>query len=85
MPYRAPRWLTAALRLLPPGRRDLAAGLVAEASSVPPGRRRWAWLVSGAWFMAREIVLYRCAYWPALAVLGAGAHRLLSRTGSGTS
>src|SRR5207249_3615596 len=34
---------------------------------------RRAGLVSGAWFMAREILLYRCAYWLALAVLAAAA------------
>jgi hypothetical protein len=82
MRYGAPRWLTAGLRLLPPGRRGLGAGLLAEAGSVPPGRERWAWLASGAWYMAREIVKYRCAYWLALAA-AAGAVGVLN--GIGTS
>ena len=69
------RWLAAAMRLamrlLPSQRRDLGEGMLAEAASVPPGRARWAWLAGGMWFVARGILVYRCAYW--LALCGAAA------------
>jgi hypothetical protein len=64
-------WLAAAIRLLPPRRRDLGEGMLAEAASVPPGRARGAWLAGGMWFVARQVLVYRCAYW--LALCGAAA------------
>jgi hypothetical protein len=51
------RVLGALLRLLPPGRRELGTALLAEASAVPPGRRRVAWLVGGVWFIAKESLM----------------------------
>jgi hypothetical protein len=67
----AMHWLAAAIRLLPPRRRELGEGLLAEATSVPPGRARWAWLAGGMWFVAGQVLVYRCAYW--LALFGAAA------------
>jgi len=64
-------WVAAAIRLLPPRRRDLGEGMLAEAASVPPGRARWAWLAGGMWFVAGQVLVYRCAYW--LALCGAAA------------
>jgi len=64
-------WLAAVIRLLPKRRRDLGEGLLAEAASVPPGRARRAWLAGGMWFVARQVLVYRCAYW--LGLCGAGA------------
>jgi hypothetical protein len=60
------RWLAAAIRLLPPRRRELGEGLLAEAASVPAGRARWAWLAGGIWFVAWQVLVYRCGYWLAL-------------------
>jgi len=71
MAHAVPRWLAAAIRLLPPWRRELGEGLLAEATSVPPGRARWAWLAGGMWFVARQVLVYRCVYW--LALCGAAA------------
>jgi hypothetical protein len=48
------RLLDLALRLLPPGRRELGEALLAEAAMVPPGRRRIGWLIGGLWFVVRE-------------------------------
>ena len=64
-------WLAAAIRLLPRRRRELGEGMLAEAASVPPGRARWLWLAGGMWFVAGQVLLYRCAYW--LALFGAAA------------
>ena len=46
---RAAGWL-----LLPPGRRDWAAAVWAEAHAVPPGLPRLAWRAGGIWMLARE-------------------------------
>jgi len=45
--------------LLPPGRRDWAAALWAEAHEVPPGLERLAWRAGGVWMLAREALMPR--------------------------
>jgi hypothetical protein len=59
MSGRSERLMAALVRLLPPARRELGAGLVAEASVMPGGRGRAAWLAGGVWFVLREGVLLR--------------------------
>ncbi len=49
----------------------MARVIQAGAASVPPGRARWAWLAGGMWFVAGQVLVYRCAYW--LALCGAAA------------
>jgi hypothetical protein len=56
MAGRGERWLAAAVRLLPSGRRAFGEALLAEAALVPAGRRRLAWLAGGFWFVGREAV-----------------------------
>ena len=48
-----------AARLLPPGQRDWAAAVWAEAHEVPPGLARLAWRAGGVWVLAREALLPR--------------------------
>ena len=60
------RLLTAALRWLPADRREMGAALLAEASVVPAGWRRLAWLAGGMWFMLKEGVMRRSEYGLAL-------------------
>ena len=56
-------------RLLPPGRRQWAEAVGAEASEVAPGWLRLRWLAGGLWLVAREAMMMRkVVYW-----LGAGA------------
>lgn len=55
MAGRGERWLAAAVGLLPPGRRAFGEALLAEAALAPAGRRRWAWLAGGFWFVGREV------------------------------
>jgi hypothetical protein len=58
-----------ATRMLPPGRREWAEAVQAEAGQVPPGWPRLRWLAGGLWLVAREATMMRKAgYW-----LGAGA------------
>jgi len=56
--------VTAAIRqggtwLLPPGRRDWAAAVWAEARAVPPGLTRLAWRAGGVWMLAQEALMPR--------------------------
>ena len=58
-----------AARLLPPGRREWAEAVRAEADQVPAGWPRLGWLAGGLWLAAREAKMMRkVVYW-----LGAGA------------
>jgi hypothetical protein len=65
---RGERLLAAAIRLLPERRRDLGAAVLAEASVLPPGRRRLAWLIGGLWFVAKESAVRMIGYGLGLAV-----------------
>jgi hypothetical protein len=56
MTGRGERWLGAVVGLLPLSRRAFGEALLAEAALVPAGRRRWAWLAGGFWFVGREVV-----------------------------
>lgn len=51
---RGERLFAAAIRLLPPNRRELGKALLVEMSMVPAGRARLAWLAGGMWFVMRE-------------------------------
>jgi hypothetical protein len=66
-PPRGERLLAVAVRLLPPGRRDLGRALLAESAAVPAARRT-RWLAGGLWFVARESVRRPAGYLIALAV-----------------
>jgi hypothetical protein len=68
MTVRGERLLAAAIRLLPESRRDLGAALLAEASVLPPGWRRVAWLTGGFWFVAKESAVRMFGYGLGLAV-----------------
>jgi hypothetical protein len=58
-----------AARLLPPGRRQWAEAVGAEAGQVPLGWPRLRWLAGGLWLVVREAKMARkVVYW-----LGAGA------------
>jgi hypothetical protein len=81
MRIRGERVLGALIWLLPPARRDLGRGLLAEASVVTPGRRRLWWIVGGVWFVVREGVMRAVAYVVAL-VLAAGVLVTVDRLGS---
>lgn len=60
-----------AARMLPPGRREWAEAVQAEAGQVPPGWPRLRWLAGGLWLVAREATMMRKAgYW-----FGAGRWR----------
>ena len=67
IPPRGERLLAAAVRLLPPGRRDLGRALLAESAAVPAARRT-RWLAGGLWFVARESVRRPAGDLTALAV-----------------
>jgi hypothetical protein len=61
--------LGCAARLLPPGRRDWAEAVRAEAGQVAAGWPRLRWLAGGVWLVVREAAMTRkVVYW-----LGAGA------------
>ena len=61
--------LGCAARLLPPGRRDWAEAVQAEAGQVAAGWPRLRWLAGGVWLVVREAAMTRkVVYW-----LGAGA------------
>jgi len=61
--------LRKAARLLPPGRREWAEAVAAEAGQVPPGWPRLRWLAGGLWLVAGEATMMRkMVYW-----LGTGA------------
>jgi hypothetical protein len=56
-------------RLLPPGRREWAEAVAAEAGQVPPGWPRLRWLAGGLWLVAGEArIMRKAVYW-----LGTGA------------
>jgi hypothetical protein len=59
------------IRLLPKHRREFGRALLAEASSVPRGWRRIAWLAGGIWFVVKENAVRPAGY--GLALLGAAA------------
>jgi hypothetical protein len=70
------------LRLVSAGRRDWAEAIWAEASEVPSGLRRLAWLAGGARVMVREALMARrigrwllFAVTAAVATRGVTAHR----------
>jgi hypothetical protein len=76
--------VTAAVRrggawLLPPGRRDWAAAVWAEARVVPPGLTRLTWRAGGVWMLAREPLrpgrLGRAALFAAAAAAGGNRPR----------
>ena len=48
------RMLRDAARLLPPGRREWAEAVQAEAGQVPAGWPRLRWLAGGLWLAAKE-------------------------------
>jgi hypothetical protein len=58
----AERFLASAVRLLPARRRELGQALLAEASTVPPGRRRLAWVAGGLWFVVKESAVRKPGY-----------------------
>lgn len=61
--------LRAAERLLPPGRRQWAEAVRAEAVQAPGGWPQARWLVGGLWLVAKEAgVMRKVMYW-----IGAGA------------
>ena len=56
--------LSYAARLLPPGRRQWAEAVGAEAGQVPAGWPRLRWLAGGLWLAVREAAMGRKAmYW----------------------
>jgi hypothetical protein len=64
--------LGAAARLLPPGRRQWAEAVQAEAAEVPGGWSRLRWLAGGLWLIAREGCLMRkLVYWLGMAAVAA--------------
>ena len=66
----------AAARLVSAGRRDWAEAIWAEASEVPSGLRRLAWLAGGARVMVREALMARrIGSWLLFAVAAAVATR----------
>ena len=58
-----------AARMLPPGRREWADAVQAEAGQVPPGWSRLRWLAGGLWLVARGATMMRKVGY----CLGAGA------------
>ena len=56
------------MRLLPERRRELGAALLAEASVLPPGWRRFAWIAGGFFFVAKESAMRAVGYGLGLAV-----------------
>jgi hypothetical protein len=66
--------LRAATRMLPPGRRQWAEAVGAEATAVPAGSPRLRWLGGGLWLVAREVSVGRkIFYWLGIAGLAAAA------------
>jgi hypothetical protein len=63
-----------AARMLPPGRREWAEAVRAEAGQVPPGWPRLRWLAGGLWLVTREATMMRKAgYWLGAGAVAAGA------------
>ncbi len=66
--------LRAAARLLPPGRRQWAEAVQAEAGQVPAGWPRLRWLAGGLWLVAREAKMVRkVVYWLGVGAVAAAA------------
>jgi len=66
---RVQRW---SVRIMPPGRREWAEAVWAEAGEVP-ARQRLRWVMGGVWLVVREAgVIGRACYWLGMAVIGAG-------------
>ncbi len=78
---RAGRLLAAAVRLLPPHRRELGRALLVEMSAVPAGRARRAWLIGGMWFVMRESA-GRVAAYAAGVVVSVAALVVVDRLGT---
>jgi hypothetical protein len=63
-----------AARLLPPGRRQWAEAVGAEAGEVAAGWPRLCWLAGGVWLVAREATMGRkVVYWLGVGVVAAAA------------
>jgi hypothetical protein len=75
----------AAVRLVPPGRRDWVAAVWAEAPEVPPGLRRLAWRAGGVLLMAREAGMVRRIGGLLLFAVAAGTAVLVAWPGSPAS
>ena len=61
-------------RLVPPGRRQWAEAVVAEAGQVPAGAPRLSWLAGGLWLVVREAtVMRKVLYWLGAGAVAAGA------------
>ncbi len=61
-------------RLLPPGRRQWAEAVAAEAGQVPPGWPRLRWLAGGLWLVAGEATIMRkLVYWLGMGAVAAAA------------
>ncbi len=75
------RPLAALLWLLPASRRELGTALLAEASAVPVGWRRFSWLMGGLWFVFREAMVRAIGYVVGL-VIAAAALITVDRLGT---
>ncbi|MFE3054823.1 hypothetical protein [Nocardia sp. NPDC059236] len=56
-PDRLTRALSFGVRLLPSGRRDLGAAMLAEAALISAGPLRRRWLLGTGWFIAKEGIM----------------------------
>src|SRR6266568_3518897 len=66
--------LRAAARWLPPGRREWAEAVRAEADQVPAGWPRLGWLAGGLWLAVREAEMMRkVVYWLGVGMVAATA------------
>ena len=66
--------LRTAARLLPPGRREWAEAVRAEADQVPAGWPRLGWLAGGLWLAVREAEMMRkVVYWLGVGMVAATA------------
>ena len=66
--------LRTAARLLPPGRREWAEAVRAEAGLVPAGWPRLGWLAGGLWLAVREAEMMRkVVYWLGVGTVAAAA------------
>jgi hypothetical protein len=68
------RMLRTTARLLPPGRREWAEAVRAEAGQVPAGWPRLGWLAGGLWLAVREAEMMRkVVYWLGVGIVAATA------------
>ena len=66
--------LRAAARWLPPGRREWAEAVRAEAGEVPAGWPRLGWLAGGLWLAVREAeIMRKVVYWLGVGMVAAAA------------